>query len=103
MTLVALENNVASIGVTLQSGGPALNLSPRVGSKMGVKGTQTNGGLFNVDPAVVTAVTYDASTGVGTVSFTLEGADVATSANWSFRALRPVTLWRRGQLPVRWR
>jgi hypothetical protein len=76
ITSVALAADVATIGVTIKSGGGG-NAVPMVGAKCGVQGTATNGGAFNVDPSTVTAVDYDAATGTGTISFALEHANVA--------------------------
>ena len=78
ITSVSLAANVATIGVTLKSGGGGLAL-PTIGAKCGVQGTASNGGIFNVDPSTVSEVDYDAATGVGTISFVLEGADIAST------------------------
>jgi hypothetical protein len=76
VTSVSLAADVATIGVTLKSGGGG-NAVPTVGAKMGVQGTTH--AQFRVDPTLVSAVNYDTSTGVGTISFALTGANVATT------------------------
>ncbi|MFP5230129.1 MAG: hypothetical protein ACLGXA_21125 [Acidobacteriota bacterium] len=77
VTSVSLNANVATIGVSIKSGGGSNPLNvPTVGAKMGVQGTQTNSSLFNVDPTTVSSVDYDAATGTGTISFALEGSNV---------------------------
>src|ERR1700677_2187030 len=70
---VAYASGTATLTVQLESGGgPSLvNGLPAVGAKMGVRGTQTNGGVFNVDPTIVTATTISPATGAGTISFAL--------------------------------
>lgn len=79
---VSLTSNVATITGTIRSGGgpSPLNL-PTVGAKMGVRGTTSNSGAFNVDPATVTAVTFTASTGAVSVSFALTHANVSSTAD----------------------
>lgn len=80
---VAIASNVATITVQLESGGgPSLvNGLPIVGAKMGVRGTQTNSGAFNVDPATLTGTTISPATGAGTLTFALTHADVAAVAD----------------------
>lgn len=46
---------------------------PTVGSLITVKGVQSNGGLFNVTAVAISAVSINASTGVGTISYTYTG------------------------------
>lgn len=90
MTSVSLSANVATLGVTIRSGGgPSPNILPTVGAKMGVQGTQTNDGIFSVDPTTVTAVDFNAATGSGTISFTLDGSDVALIADVGFLVVQP--------------
>lgn len=82
VTNVALASNIATVSVALAGGGGGLAGSgPQVGAKMGVRGTQTNSGLFNVDPATVTAVTWNASTATGTISFALTHSNVSSTAD----------------------
>lgn len=82
---VALTSNVATITVQLESGGGSTNAGgiglPIVGAKMGVRGTTSNAGVFNVDPATLTATTISAATGAGTLSFALTNANIASTAD----------------------
>jgi hypothetical protein len=70
---VAIASDVATLGVTVFEGD-----IPAQGSLISVQGTQTSGGEFNVANVALTAVNI-ASTGVGTVSFALADANVATT------------------------
>lgn len=89
VTSVAITTNVATVGIAIKSGGgPNNNFVPVVGSKMGVRGTATNSLAFNVDPTTVTAVTYNAALGTGTVSFALTHANVTTTTD-----VGEVTIW----------
>lgn len=82
VTSVAITSNVATVTGTLRSGGGASpNNVPVVGAKMGVRGTTTNSGAFNVDPATVTGVTFTASTGAVSVTFALTHANVSTTTD----------------------
>ena len=82
VTNVALTSNVATVtGTLISGGGDSPNNVPTVGSKMGVLGTTSTSGLFNVDPATVTAVTWTASTGVAAISFALTHANVSSAAD----------------------
>lgn len=71
---VALTADVATLTVAVVRG----NL-PAVGSLVSVSGTQTGGGEFNVTRAPLTAVAINASTGIGTISYALTAANVATT------------------------
>lgn len=73
VTSVAIAANVATLGVTVYGGDV-----PAVGSLISVQGTQTGAGEFNVANAALTAVSLN-SAGVGTVTFALVGANVATT------------------------
>lgn len=75
VTSVAIAADVATLGVTVFEGD-----IPAVGSLISVQGTQTSGGEFNVSNVALTNVTI-ASTGIGTVSFALADANVATTAD----------------------
>jgi len=85
VTNVAITSNVATLTVQLQSGGGPTNAAglglPIVGAKMGVRGTTSNGGVFNVDPATLTATTINPATGAGTLSFALTNANIAGTAD----------------------
>jgi hypothetical protein len=80
---VAVTSDVATLTVQLESGGGPSPVSglPVVGAKMGVRGTQTNSGVFNVDPTTLTGTTISAATGAGTLSYALTNANVATTAD----------------------
>lgn len=73
VTSVAIAANVATLGVTVYGGDV-----PAVGSLISVQGTQTGAGEFNVANVPLTAVSLN-SAGVGTVTFALVGANVATT------------------------
>jgi len=82
---VAVTSDVATVTVQLESGGgPSLANGiglPIVGAKMGVRATQSNGGVFNVDPTTLTATTINPATGAGTLSFALTNANIGTTAD----------------------
>lgn len=82
---VAITSNVATLTVQLQSGGGATNAGgiglPIVGAKMGVRGTTSNSGVFNVDPTTLTATTISPATGAGNLSFALTNANIAGTAD----------------------
>jgi hypothetical protein len=94
VTQVSLAANVASITGTLISGGGGANPSPytapQVGAKMGVRGTQSNGGLFNVDPATVTAVNWNPATGQATISFGLTNANIGATPDKGMMVVNPL-------------
>jgi hypothetical protein len=80
VTAVSLASDVATLSVSLKSGGGPSNLVlPQVGAKMGVQGTQTGGGVFNVDPTTVTAVDYNSAEGTGTISYALTSGNVSST------------------------
>ena len=80
ITSVAITSNVASVtGTLVTGGGTSPNAVPTVGAKMGVQGTATNSGAFNVDPATVTAVTWAPSTGIASIRFALTHANVSST------------------------
>lgn len=82
---VAVTADVATVTVQLESGGGPTNAGgiglPIVGAKMGVRGTSSNGGVFNVDPTVLTATTINPATGAGTLSYALTNANIASTAD----------------------
>jgi hypothetical protein len=59
-----------------------------VGAKMGVRGTQTNTGIFNVDPTTVTAISLN-SAGVGTISYALTHGNVSATADVGQVSVQP--------------
>lgn len=71
---VALTSNVATLTVTVNEG----NI-PAVGSLITVQGTATASGAFNVTNVALTAVTINATSGQGTVTFALTHANVAST------------------------
>jgi hypothetical protein len=75
VTSVAITSDVATVGVTIYEGNP-----PAVGSLISIQGTQSNSGEFNVTNIALTGVTLN-SAGVGTVTFALTEANVATTAD----------------------
>jgi hypothetical protein len=85
ITNVSITSNVATLTVQLESGGGPTNAGgiglPIVGAKMGVRGTTSNAGVFNEDPATLTATTVNAATGAGTLSFALTNANIAATAD----------------------
>jgi hypothetical protein len=93
VTQVSLTSNVASVTGTLISGGggkgPSPYAAPSVGAKCGVRGTQTNGGVFNVDPATVTAVNWNPATGQATISFALTNANVGATPDTGMMVVNP--------------
>ncbi|MGC9199534.1 MAG: hypothetical protein ACP5E5_11460 [Acidobacteriaceae bacterium] len=73
VTSVAVADDVATLGVTVYGGA-----IPAVGSLISVQGTQTSSGVFNVVGQELTAVEI-AANGVGSVSFALTTANVAST------------------------
>jgi len=73
---VALTTNVATVTVQIVSGE-----IPTVGSQISIIQTQTSSGVFNVNRATITAVSINASTGQGTISFALTNANIASTAD----------------------
>ncbi len=91
---VALATDIATLTVQLVGGGGGVaggvpNPGPSVGAKMGVHGTTKASGVFNVDPTTVTAVTFDPSTGAGTISYALSHADVTAIADVGQVSVQP--------------
>lgn len=76
VTSVTIAGDVATLGVEMVEG----NI-PAVGSLISVRGTQTASGAANVSNVALSAVSINAQTGVGTVSFALSHADVATDSS----------------------
>jgi hypothetical protein len=78
VTSVSILSDVATLGVILREGD-----IPVVGQLVSVEGTQTAGGEFNVTSVAISAVagfnTGDNS--VGTISFALSEANVATTSD----------------------
>jgi len=76
ITQVAVASNVATITGTVTSG----NI-PAVGSLISVRGTQTDSGAANVTNAAITAVTINATTGAGTISYAATGSNQTATAD----------------------
>lgn len=89
---VSVTSDVAILTVQLESGGgPSLAGGiglPLVGAKMGVRGTTTNAGIFNVDPATLLVSDINPATGAGTLNFALTNADVATTPDTGIVAVQ---------------
>ena len=86
---VAGTGSVATATVQLHSGGapPAL-LLPSVGAKMGVQGTTTASGGFNVDPTTMTGSTVSTATGAGTITYACT-ATASTTADAGTLVVQP--------------
>lgn len=90
ITQVTLSANVATVtGTLMGGGGVSLNVAPRVGAKMGVRGTVSNSGTFNTDPATVTAVSWNAATGIVSVSYALTHANVSATQDRGEMVIQP--------------
>lgn len=84
VTNVALATNVATVTVQ-QITGPAVI----VGDYISIINTTSTTGLFNVNRAIITAVSIDSSTGAGTITFALTHADVGSVANSGTAVVEP--------------
>ena len=73
---VAIASNVATLTVQVIEG----NI-PAVGALVTVAGTQNSSGAFNVTAVAITAVSINAVSGAGTISFALTHADVSQTAD----------------------
>jgi hypothetical protein len=74
ITNVAVAGNVGTVTGLLVEG-PA----PIVGGRVSIQQTGSNGGIFNVNRALVTASTTNLLTGVCTISFALTNANVSSA------------------------
>ena len=89
VTAVAGTGSVATATVRLLSGGSGpITLLPSVGAKMGVQGTHTNSGGFNVDPTLVTGVTLDMTTGLGSITYACTSS-ASTTADSGTLVIQP--------------
>ena len=84
VTNVALATNVATVTVQ-QITGPAVV----VGAYISIINTASTAGLFNVNRAIITAVSIDSSTGHGTITFALVHGDVGSVANSGTAVVEP--------------
>ena len=76
VTETAIATNVGTVTVSINQGP-----EPKVGDLMTIWGTALQSGLFNVNRAIITAVSITGATGVGTISFALTGTDQAATAD----------------------
>ena len=76
VTETALATNVGIVTVSINQGP-----EPKVGDFITIWGTALQSGLFNVNRAIITAVSITGATGVGTISFALTGTDQAATAD----------------------
>jgi hypothetical protein len=76
VNLVSLTSNVATVTGAVVEG----NI-PSIGSLISIDGTQSNGGIFNVQEVAITAVNINATTGQGTISFALTSGNVGATAD----------------------
>ena len=71
---VSLTSNVATITVSVYQG-----QIPAVGSLITVRGTASNGGVFNVSNVAIATVSINATTGQGTITFALINANIGST------------------------
>ena len=74
VTSVSLTGNFATLLVRLREGA-----IPTVNSLITIRGTTVASGAFNVQNVAVAVVNFDASTGIGSISFVLVHADVVST------------------------
>lgn len=80
VTSVALASNVATVTVQILEGN--IPVVPTYGTQtISIQGTASEGGVFNVSEVTVTSVSFNATTGIGTVVFPLTGTNLATTAD----------------------
>jgi hypothetical protein len=82
ITNLVLTSNVVTATVSIISGGggssPGVpNAIPQVGAKAGVRGASN--AAYNADPVTVTGVSYDTTTGTGTITYALTHANIGTA------------------------
>lgn len=78
---VAITSNVATLAVTILEGTPPVVTSGISAPLITVTGTQTASGLFNVTNVALASVTINATTGIGTLTFALTNANIATTVD----------------------
>lgn len=76
VTTTVTTSGTGTVTVSINEG-PA----PLVGDLLTVWGTASQSGAFNVTRALITAVSINASTGSGTISFALAGTNQSTTAD----------------------
>lgn len=84
VTNVALTSNVATVTVTALNGP-----KPVVGYLITIINSASTSGLFNVNRAVITGVTWTDSTGSGTITFALTHANVVSAADQGTVIIEP--------------
>lgn len=91
VTSVSLTSDVAMANVTLKSGGNAVpGAIPQVGAKMGVHGTKTSAGAFNVDPTAVLSFAWVSQpAGTATVTYAVTSANVSNTADSGDLIIQP--------------
>lgn len=93
ITGVALTSDVATVTVQLTGGGGGdpnnSPVVPQVSQNLSILGTKSAAGAFNVGFAQVTSTTVSASTGAGTISFSLTHADVSFTVDSGKLVLEP--------------
>lgn len=85
ISTVAIASNVATVGVSVWSG----NL-PVIGTKITIRGTAQQSGVFNVTNIALTGVTLNAA-GIGTVTFALTGTNLSATADGGQMSFLPQT------------
>lgn len=82
ITQVQLTTNVATItGQVIEGNIPTVPAANQPSSLISIRQTSSNGGLFNVSGVAISAVTINASTGIGTISFPLTNANIGATAD----------------------
>lgn len=76
LTNSALTSDVVTLSITLLNGP-----KPAVGNLITVINSTNGSGVFNVNRAIVTGVTWTDSTGSGTVTFALTNSNVTSAAD----------------------
>lgn len=79
---VALTSNVATVtGTVIEGEIPTVPAAGQPSSLITIVGTSSNSGAFNVTAVAITAVSINAATGQGTISFALTHANVSATAD----------------------
>lgn len=79
---VAITSNVATItGTVIEGNIPTVPSAGQPSSLISISGTQTSSGVFNVSGVAISAVSINATTGIGTISFPLTNANITAVAD----------------------
>jgi hypothetical protein len=79
---VQIATNVATItGTVIEGNIPTVPAANQPASLISITQTQTGGGEFNVTAVAITAVSINASTGIGTITFPLTGSNIGPVAD----------------------